>query len=146
MGSSLTYTVLDLGHAGMSVRSITRSLVGRHFYYMLVLFTTQLRKSNLPHEMVMSKNHWRVQSQYLYISLSSSSLNLYHIFFVKVQNWTRQCNEKKSFVGELTLALLWPEPSFMVKAVGWWWRPMWWKFQPKVISLAPYFWMDFGVS
>ena len=45
---------------------------------------TQLRKSGLPHDIVMSKIHWHVQSQ----------------------NWTRQCNEQKFIVGEPTLAQL----------------------------------------
>ena len=59
----------------------------------------------LPHEILMTKFQWRVQSQYLYIS--SSSPSSYFIAFFWVQNWTHHCNEQKSFMGEHTLALLW---------------------------------------
>ena len=68
---------------------------------------TQPREIKLPHEISMRKNQWRVQSQYLYILSSSSPLYFYRIFFVKVQNWTRHCNEQKSVVRELNFARLW---------------------------------------
>ena len=52
----------------------------------VALSVPQQRESKLYHDMVMSKNHWRVQIQHFNNLSSSSSLYFYLAFLLKFRN------------------------------------------------------------